>query len=211
MNKFWIFVEGDSEEEFIKNLLSSKFSDRIIQCKDFSEFVKTEIKDADFALSIIENCNSIDKIPHRINEINYLIDQSGSNKILIIGDLERLPCFTERKNLILSILDANISTDNIKMVFSNPRIEAHYWDCPDLISRIIVLEYREVYKTNTTPNITIPQDIDHDIYGLKQLFRTHKLKYRESRFSEKFFPRLDFECQNNALTRTKSIIEDFIR
>jgi|APIni6443716594_1056825.scaffolds.fasta_scaffold27178_1 hypothetical protein len=211
MNKFWIFVEGDSEEEFVKNLLYSKYSDRIILCRDFSEFVKTEINDADFALAIIENCNSIDKIPHRINEIYYLIEQSGSNKILIIGDLERLPCFTARKELFLNILDSNVPTDNIRMVFSNPIIEAHYWECPDLISRIIVLEYREIFKTNVTPTITIPHDIDHGIYGLKQLFKMHQLKYRESRFSEKFFPRLDFECQNNALTRTKNIIEGFIQ
>ncbi len=210
MNKFWIFVEGDSEEEFINNLLRSKFSDKIKVCKDISEFVKIDISNSDYCLAIIENCSSIDRIPHRINEIDYLITQSGTDKIMIICDLERFPCYSNRKNQILGILINNIPLKNLRMVFSKPMIETQYWDCPILITRIVELEYRKIFRTSTAPNISIPSTTSHDIFGLKQLFIRYNLKYRESRFSKMFFPRVDFECQNNTLIRTILFINDFI-
>lgn len=210
MNKFWVFVEGDSEEEFIINLLRRRFSDRINVCKDLSEFVKIDLSNANYFLAFIENCSSIDKLPHRINEIDYLISRSGTDKIMIIGDLERLPCYSNRKNQILGIFNNNISLENLKMVFSKPMIETQYWDCPELISRIVKLEYRRIYQTPNTPEITIPNTINHNIFGLKQLFKKYNVKYRESRFSEMFFPRVNFGCQNNTLIRTITFIEEFI-
>ena len=67
-----MFVEGDSEEEFIINLLLREYSNRIKNCKDILEFADDDLSTADYFTSYVENCNGIDKIPHRINELDYL-------------------------------------------------------------------------------------------------------------------------------------------
>jgi hypothetical protein len=211
MRKIWIFVEGDSEEEFVANLLFKEYSDSIYICKDILEFVDTDLSTADFYSCYVENCSGIDKIPHRINEIDYLITKSSSDKILIVGDLEDLPCFGSRLEKILEILNDNIPRTNIKTVFFKPRIEKDYWDCQSVIERIIQLDYREKFRTQQNPTINIPRDIDKDIYGLKKAFRDHDVKYHESRFAKKFFPRVNFDCNNARLQRIKGIINDFVQ
>lgn len=211
MHKIWIFVEGDSEEEFVTNLLFNQYSDSIYICKDILEFVDTDLSTANFYSCYIENCSGIDKIPHRINEIDYLITKSGTDKILIIGDLEDLPCFRSRLEKVLEILNQNIPRTNIRTVFFKPRIEKDYWDCPVLIERIIQLDYRVKFKTQENRIINIPPNIDKDIYGLKKTFSDHDVKYHESRFAKKFFPRIDYNCNNDKLLRIKRIINNYIQ
>lgn len=211
MCKIWIFVEGDSEEEFIINLLLKEYSNRIHSYKDILEFVDTDLSTSEYFACYVENCNGIDKIPHRINELDYLIERSNSDKILIIGDIESLPCYQSRLDKILNILNENIPTENLKVVFFKPRIEKEYWDCQPIIERIIQLDYRDKFKTQDNPIVTIPQEINKDIFGLKKLFKNHNVKYHESRFAKKFFPRVDFNCANEKLQRTRRILDSFLQ
>lgn len=210
MNKIWVFVEGDSEEEFIRNLLIRNYSDIIIITEDIYDFIKSKLQGDDFFACYIINCHSVDKIPFSINENCHFINSSGSGKILIICDLEELGCNSLRREAILSKLDCDIDFDDIEYVFSNPMIESEYWKCPDLIKRLVQLEYKEKYRTQKSPTINIPADIHRNQGGLKRLFKDYNTKYRESKFAKKFFPRVDFECENENLNRTKRIISNFI-
>ena len=88
-------------------------------------------------------------------------------------------------------------------------IEAEYWDCPELIKRIIKLDYKEKYRKATNIQVNIPNGINKGISGLKTIFKNYTLKYRELKFAKKFFPRSDFTCDNDSLIRTKNILNDF--
>jgi hypothetical protein len=209
MKKIWFFVEGDSEENFIENLIRVKYSESILLENDLSAFVKKDLSDFTHHLSYCENCHSVDKIPHRINDLLHLIEKSQASKLIVVCDLESLPCFTERKNKINSIIKESINRDDILYAFFNPMIEVGFWECEEIIKRVIEIEHRNKFDRNTTTAIILDQNIEHPLAALKRSFMKYKVKYRESKFSEMFFPRVDFNtCQNNVLLRIVSYLDN---
>lgn len=210
MNKIWFFVEGNSEEFFITNLIRKRFYENINIIKDLAEFVKTKFENLDKNICYCENCCSVDKIPHRINERNYLIKRSQTSVLIIICDIEKLICNTNRRNVILKMLNEDVDNSIIKYVFFNPMIENHYWDCLEIIKKIIEINYRNIFK-KSLKSIEIPSHLSRDQKGLKYLFKHYRLKYRESNFAENFFARLDYnKCNNVVLNRLINIIKVYI-
>jgi hypothetical protein len=90
MKKIWFFVEGDTEEIFISNLITKKYYNTCRQEKDLSEFVKADIRNSDYHRVYCDNCGSVDKIPHRINEMYYLIEKSQTDNVIVVCDVEKL-------------------------------------------------------------------------------------------------------------------------
>lgn len=209
MKKIWFFLEGDSEKHFISNLIRRKFFDSIFIEKDLTEFINKDIDNHTHNLLYCENCNSVDKIPHKINEMYYLIERSGSNDVFIICDVERrLKCSTDRKNQIENKLDDSVDKNKIKHIFFNPVIESLYWECTKIIKEIIELQYKVKFGTTQEPKISLPCGGTHPLDDLKKLFQSCKLKYRESIFSKDFFPRVDYDrCTNKVLKRTISLLQ----
>lgn len=207
MQKIWFFVEGDSEEEYVTNIVRRHYYEDFLLEKDIMEFVGQDINSDSKNICYCENCSSVDKIPHRINELSHLIRRSGALDIFIVCDVEKLNCCSKRKEHIENIVKRDTLEINLNYIFFNPMIENHYWDCPELITRMVELEYKRVFNTDA-PEITIPANITHTQKGLKNLFSQYNVKYRESKFANRFFPRIDYNsCQNDVLKRTRSLIE----
>jgi hypothetical protein len=202
MRKVWFFVEGDSEELFITNLIRKKFYRTFRLEKDLSRFIEVETGDSGANAVYCENCGSVDKIPHRINEMYYLIEKSKSNNVIVVCDVEKLKCHSRRKSLIETKFDECIDKRLIKYAFFNPMIEISYWECPRIIEKIIELEYKRKFKAEKIPDISLPADISHSQDELKKHFKKFNMKYRETSFAEQFFPRVDYEnCPDNVLAR----------
>lgn len=209
MKKIWFFVEGDSEENFIKCLIRLKYSENILLEKNLSVFVDKDLSSFSHHLSYCENCHSVDKIPHRINDLLHFIEKSQASKLIVVCDLESLPCFTERKNIINNIIKESINRDDILCAFFNPMIEVGYWECEEVIKRVIEIEHRNKFDKNTSTSIILDENIEHPLGALKESFKKYKVKYRESKFSEMFFPRVDFNtCQNDVLHRIVSYLDN---
>ncbi len=207
MSKIWFFVEGESEEHFIEHLIRRHpFSMRIE--KDLVLFIDNQ----DENLIYIENCHSVDKIPHRINEIYYQIERSLTNKIFIICDVEELKCYVTRFNKIESILKSNIDKSEIRHIYFKPMLECIYWDNPEIIERIITIDYREKFGTGRpTPTIELQRDSNHCQFNLKTSFANHSLKFRKSLFSEKFFGRINFRnCASAEINRAINLLSNAI-
>ncbi|MBN1698817.1 MAG: hypothetical protein JW881_14975 [Spirochaetales bacterium] len=201
MKKIWAFIEGDSEEAFIENLLRNNYYNTIQLVKDISVFITT-VPQSPFSYYLYcENCGGVDKIPYRINEMYYQIEKSESDKILILCDIEKLKCHSIRKKEIESRLDTVIEDTFIKYIFFNPKIESLYWDCPHTLKRVIEVFYKKKY--NNTINVDIPSPISNCLYDLKMLLRKYGLTYRENRFAAEFFPRIRNyrECGNEVVKR----------
>ncbi len=210
MEKIWFFVEGDSEEHFATHLIRKKFYDTILQEKDLLAFIEKDIHDSPHHEIYCENCRSVDKIPHRINEMYYLVEKSGSKEIFIVCDIEKLKCNTNRKKLIESKLEDSVDKCIIKYVFFNPKIEPYYWECPQVIKKIIELEYKKKFDTTNVPDISLPKKSYYSHDDLKKCFKSFNLKYRETLFSKQFFPRVDFEqCNNKVLKRFIKFLYSF--
>jgi len=202
MEKVWFFVEGDSEENLVKSFIRNHLYNNFKLELDIAAFVHSSIND--YHLGFCENCGSVDKVPHRINEIYHLIEQSNANHIIVICDIENLGCFTNRKNKILEILESNIDKSKLKFIFFNPMIENHYWDCESNIIGVLKKEIKNKFN-RTEANITIASDITKNQVGIKKLFNKYNVKFRESKFSESFFSRTNFEeCSNLSIIRLKS-------
>jgi len=184
MKKIWFFVEGDSENSFVVNLIRNKFYDKVLLKEDLLEFINKDIKNLTHNIVYCDNCESVDKIPHKINERYYLIEQSASNDIFVVCDIEKLICATNRKNLIESILNGSIDKDNVKYIFFNPKIEAFYWMCKPIIKKIIELQYKEKFGKKIDRKILIPKNPTNPLHGLKELFKKYDLKYREASFAK---------------------------
>jgi len=208
MKKIWIFVEGDSEEHFITHLIRNGFYETILQEKDLSAFIREDIRDSSHHKLYCENCQSVDKIPHRINEMYYLIEKSGSTDIFIVCDIEKLRCNTKRKNEIEKKLDEVVNNNTIRYAFFNPRIETAYWECPEVIKKIIEIEYKRKFNSPKLPGIALPKKSSYSQDDLKKLFKSVDLKYRETSFAKQFFPRVDYrECDNKVLIRLTKFLE----
>ncbi len=212
MKKLWFFLEGDAEDFFITNLIRKKFYDKILIEKDLSEFIKKDISNATHNIAYCENCGSVDRIPHQINEIYYMIERSSSNDIFVICDIEKkLKCVTVRKDTIEGKLDASVDMTKLKYIFFNPLIESFYWQCKQIIQRIIKLEYKKRFGKNIDRRVIIPTRISNSLDDLKKLFKKYKLKYREALFAESFFPRVDYnKCKDRTLNRAIEKVEDAI-
>lgn len=208
MQKIWFFVEGYSEKNLVTFLIRNKFSDSIQLEKDLLDFVKKDISNAQHHLGYCENCENVDKIPHRINELEHFIEQSKSNLIIIICDVEKLGCVSNRKEKIANILNSDVKKLNIVRAFFNPMIEIGYWECEQIINRVIDLEYRNNLKMSPTDPISPEPDLAHPLTALKKSFKKYNLKYHERSFSEKFFARVDFDtCDNDVLKRIINPLE----
>lgn len=206
--KIWFFVEGDSEEHFVTQLVRKKFYQSILKEKDLSVFVAEDHRRLTHHKIYCENCQSVDKIPHRINEWYYLIKKSRSRNIIVVCDVEKLKCFSKRKAQIESKLKKSVDKSVIKYVFFNPMIEPYYWDCPEIIKKITELEYKKKFPTVKVPNLSIPGESPHTQDALKKHFKRFRLKYREALFSKQFFPRIDYEqCDNKILNRLAGFLE----
>ena len=202
MKKVWIFVEGDSEEYFVSNLIRKKFYDTISQKKDLSEFLEKKPRELANHLLYCENCGSVDKIPHKINEMLHLIERSGSKDIIIICDVEKLKCPIYRKEEIEKKLDPNLDKFNRKYICFNPMIESAYWECKPIIKKIITLQYKNKFQKLPTKSISLPEKSSYSINDLKESFIKFNLKYRETLFAKEFFPRVNYDqCKNSELQR----------
>lgn len=207
MEKIWFFVEGDSEENFIINLIRKKYSGKIIIEKALSTFVNADILQMNCHLAYVENCHNVDKIPHLINELLYMITRTNSQHIFIVCDLEKIPCYIERKNKFENIIDKNFDRKKLHYAMSNPMIEVGYWQCEKIIEKILQIEYESKYSEELSDTISFIKD-GNPLSSLHKTFKKYDLKYREAKFSELFFPRVDFDsCQNIVLTRITSILD----
>ena len=187
MNKIWIFVEGFSEENFVKNLFWKNLYTTHKLESDIVEFVQGT--NNNFINCYLWNCRSVDKIPHVINKYYYLIQQSNCDRILIVCDVEKLKCLTNRKIVIESILSTEVDKKLLYYSFSNPMIENNYWICPLNIEKVIRKQYKAKYNAEL---IDVNFDgYNHSQSGLKKLFKDYGIKYRETSFSEQFFGGVD--------------------
>ncbi|UCH98417.1 MAG: hypothetical protein JSV88_16670 [Candidatus Aminicenantes bacterium] len=208
MKKIWFFVEGDTEEIFISNLITKKYKNTCRQEKDLLEFVKSDIRNSDYHKVYCENCGSVDKVPHQINERYYFIEKSQTDNVIVVCDVEKLKCHSIRKEAIEKKLDESVDKSLIKYAFFNPMIESSYWECPRMIKKIIELEYKKKFTSSKVPEISLPTDVPYSQVGLKMCFKNFNLKYRETTFARQFFPRIDYEtCPNQVLTRICEFLE----
>lgn len=203
MKKVWFFLEGDTEEIFISNLIRRKFYSTFRQEKDLLKFIDEDLSESSHNLIYCENCGSVDKIPHKINGMYHLIERSGAADIFVVCDVEKdLKCNVTRKDAIESKLDDSVDKSKIKYSFFKPMIEPSYWECPQIIKKIIEIEYKKKFKTKKIPSISLSEDISCSQFGLKQCFIKYELKYRETTFANEFFPRVNYNrCQNLVLKR----------
>ncbi len=213
MKKVWLFVEGDTEEIFISNLIRKKLYKTFLQEKDLSVFIKEDPRDCDYHKIYCENCGSVDKIPHRINEMYHQVVKSQSRHIMVVCDVEKLKCYSKRKELIESKLDDQVDKNLIRYVFFKPMIESSYWECPRVIEKIAELAYKEKFAPPKDPKIpqisfNVDNSYSYSQEGLKKYFKKFNLKYRETLFAQQFFPRVDFEeCPDHVLSRVLRFLD----
>ncbi len=208
MKKIWFFVEGESEEHFITHLIRNHLYEKFRLEKDLLLFITGDSRENFHHAVYCENCHSVDKIPHRINEMYYLVEKSGSDTVFVVCDIEKLKCNGNRKLNIESKLEAEVKKGHIRYVFFNPMIEVSYWDCPQVVEKIIQLECRKKFGSRKVPGIALPAKPSHFQDELKKLFKRYNLKYRETIFSGLFFPRVDYEaCGNPVLKRLLEFLE----
>lgn len=208
MKKIWFFVEGNSEENLVKNMISCHYPDVHLE-KDESRFIIDHFdRNACYCL----NVEGVDGIAYRINEYNYRITRSGSREVIVICDVEDLNCNSSRREAIEDRLENDIRGLNIHYVFFNPLIERLYWDCPLLLRRVLKLFYVTRFGGGTSvPNIILPEVRGKYDYNLKKLFKSYGVKYRESKFSEEFFPRILYgQCDSVVIMRLMNFMDQIL-
>lgn len=208
MKKIWFFVEGDSEENFANNLIRRSYFGKAIISRDLLKFIE-DTEDEDVNLCYVDNCGSVDRIPHEINENYYLTERTNVDFIFIVCDLERELCYINRRQKIIDVLNENVDQNKIKYVFSKSKIEAEYWHSKETIKRVLEIEYRKKFESHNIPPVNIPNEITNPMADLKQLFKAVDLKYREASFSSEFFSRVNFEESSSpAICRLINLLEN---
>jgi hypothetical protein len=197
MKKIWFFVEGDSEENLVVAMVHHNYPDVIIE-RDESKFI-AEYYERRCCYCV--NAGNVDKLPYLISEYcaDRRIEKSQSNDVVVICDIENLKCNSSRKNKIEYLLDDSSKQLDIKYIFFNPMIEKLYWDCPEIIGKVLqaTLRKRNIGYAGevSIDNTQIATKKYH--YKLHELFKKYGLKYRKNQFSKEFFNRVDYKICNN--------------
>lgn len=199
MRKIWFFVEGDSEKSLVECLMRNFFYETFQEERDISKFIIQDFsKDVFFCF----NCESVDKIPHKINEEFYKIEKSGSMEIIIICDIEKEKCNTNRKQKIESTLKSEIDINMISYIIFNPSIEALYFSCIPILKKVLQKTIVQKFQNNDKINLEITEAKKSYYFELQSLFKKYDVKYIESDFAKNFFSSVNFEsCENPVIRR----------
>ncbi|MFN7096065.1 MAG: hypothetical protein ACK4PR_00675 [Gammaproteobacteria bacterium] len=190
--KAWIFAEGYCEVQLMTWLVIHYFPSVIIT-KDLSDFLTADKK----YVCYIESCDSVDRIPHSINEQSYKINKNKLDSILVVCDVEDLKCPTFRKNKILDKLTSEVNKDKLKFIFSIPMIEEIYCSEPVLAGTVAGKLCNASQKLIDTHISSLTSGKGSPKERMKKLFRNLNGNYRETIFSEKFFSQLKYIHSNN--------------
>jgi hypothetical protein len=203
--KYWFFVEGSSEEQFVIWCFRKKYH-HIKHFKSEYDFVEENNHNSFY----VTNCESGDKIPHKINEIAYRIYKANNCNVIVVCDLEKLPCPLEKKKKLKKIINGSVDESSILHIFSMPMIEDLY--CSEVKVSTAVLKY--FYEKNQ--NIKM-QSIDASmltdlkisvLQRLKNFHRAHGLTYKKVQFAERFFSQLIYDkCHNDTVKRLLSVLK----
>lgn len=150
------------------------------------------------------DCNSVDSIPFRLKGYANKILASRA-LVVIICDIERLPCFSKRKELIISKMAKNELHECLRFVFSKPNIEAVYWEFPDVIGKTI--KKLASYSNHSVNDVQVPT-VTSDFAGkLKSLCKQYKIRYKKGEFADHFFGILGGNFTSSAtLNRFKTLL-----
>jgi hypothetical protein len=208
LNKIWFFVEGDAEHELVK-CLTYQNPDRLKLFKDFKEFRKIDTNQQSHIPCYCENCEDVDKIGKKIEELTYLIERVDKLEIIVICDLEKL-CNSSRKDEITRKITKLNPTVKINFSFFNPKIENFYLENKDIVKNVIKKTYKEKFQREA-PQIDLEPNISSKIYLIEQSFKKYGLRYKKPNFAENFFSQFNFmNSDNNAIKRILRFINNNI-
>jgi hypothetical protein len=204
--KIWFYTEGFSEVEFVKRLFFRYFS-QIKKCQSEIEFLQETENSAIY----IHNSRDVNKIPYDINDFNHWIERSNPDAVIIICDLEKIPCPTERKNSMIAQIDndsylkkppIHIEKNKLLFVFSLPNIEEIYCSEIKITKNILNETYRRSHGNKITFNDDEVENIltttsMKPLEKIKKIFKKFGLTYKKREFSESFFSQLDYENSKN--------------
>lgn len=201
--KVWFFVEGESELCFAKHMMRAVFPNAR-KIDDILDFVNQDHGDEHVFCCF--DCNSVDNIPYRLKKYSRNIIASKALP-MVLCDTEKLPCFTKRREILLSQIANDKHRPSIKFVFAKPCIEAIFWEFPEVIGRTV--KKIAGYSKISLPKVEVPSVTSNFAGELNALCKRYKIRYRKSEFAEHFFGILGSDFKGNiTLERFRTLLTD---
>lgn len=199
--KFWFFVEGESELALARQVIRTVHHGSIEE-KSLVRFVSDPVGDK--VVFSCFDCNSVDNIPYRLaDHLSNIIKSQAL--IVVLCDVEKLGCFTNRRAEVLKKFDASRS-GHVRCVFAKPMIEAIYWSYPDVIKS--TMKKLAQYNKLSIPEFEIPKVEKNYKGALSDLCKKYGLRYREGEFAEHFFGSVGNRLENSLeLKRLQEILK----
>jgi hypothetical protein len=208
--KLLFFVEGESEKNCVVGLIR-KFYPNIIIVSSLTEYIQSAPPTGRH-YCYVDDCESNEGIPFRINERIYILELSKTDLIIIFCDIEKnMQCATNRLQRIYGLLDENIDRQKVKVVLSRLTIESIYWRFPEIMKKSIKLIYSARKSGRTAPLFNVVDNINENhVFELDKLMKALRMSYKKPEFAEYFFPRIpslnEFD-RSETLMRLKSVLD----
>jgi hypothetical protein len=190
-------VEGHCEYRLVWWLIHSYYP-HVKICKSESDFVNG-INGKN--IYYITDCENGDKIPYAINDSYYKLKKAGLCDVVIVCDLERMKCSTQRKSLILKRLDSEVDTSLVKFVFSKPLLEEIY--CFETCKTVEILKSHYKLRNNAVLDSNIDLSVLTDqggspLHRMRVFYQVYGLTFKKTEFADKFFSQFDFKSSKNS-------------
>lgn len=131
---------------------------------------------------------------------------SDDENVLVVRDLEKVPCFSELRNELSRCCSALPPLPRLKLLFSRPEFEQVYFADLDLLEEV----FGQIHQVRLGQRVRNLAELHDRILALdqtrpqrsiKRLFRDYNLAYNKPHFSESFFARFDFQQSNHPYIR----------
>ena len=189
--KALIYYEGDSEREMLDHLLHKSCQQTLIT-KDYLDFLTTP---DNIYILFLYDCDGYQNVFPNIAKTKYLYNNNES--VLILRDLEQVPCFTQLKEDLYTVCPPLRNYSGALTLFSKPQFEQVYFSDLSLFENVFCIMFRSRNGTSI-PNLAILKqrirDLDHryPMQSLKKLFKMYNMAFDKKELANEYFARFNF-------------------
>lgn len=187
--RYVIFYEGDSERNMLDQALN-KSPQFIYRTEDIEVLLTTPHNQL---CAFFYPCGGHQNVFPYI-ERNQQLYSDEETILLVIRDLEQVPCYVQLKDEMQQICSALPERTRVKPLFSKPEFEQVYFSDLALLEELVAQTYqtRTGYEVRSLTDLheRIQQlDLQHPSRSLRRLFRDYGLAYNKPELAEMFFAR----------------------
>lgn len=198
-----IFYEGKTEEQMMLWFFRKHFFINIT----YSPIEFKEYGEDNTALLIY--CEGSQNVISTAIKFKHFYD--GNEQILLVRDLEEIPCYQELNNDVIRLCPEIVAKGKKSNLFAKPQFEDVYFANESLLRDTIESHLQSDISKNSLSLDENIRQLDRNKPGkaLRELFKNYDSHFDKTDFATRFFSRFDFSgADHHYFNRLKLLFEN---